>query len=87
VVQTDVAINQGNSGGPLLAKEGKRYYWIGINTWVMGRDQGMQGINFTISLAELQAGKFRWYDATKEGTAAALREVYQFPTGQSTISQ
>jgi hypothetical protein len=80
VIQIDAAINHGNSGGPLLVKQGDRYFWIGINTWGV-RDQESQGLNFAIATSQLSATKFVWYDASKEGTAAALRDLYQFPTG------
>jgi len=44
VIQTDVAINQGNSGGPLISLEGEA---IGINTAVIF---GAQNIGFSIPI-------------------------------------
>ena len=47
VIQTDAAINPGNSGGPLLDSSGKL---IGINTQIVSRSGGNEGIGFAISI-------------------------------------
>jgi S1-C subfamily serine protease len=45
-LQSNVQINQGNSGGPMITKEGKV---VGINTWKMaGAD--IEGISFSIPI-------------------------------------
>ena len=44
-IQTDAAINQGNSGGPLLNIYGEV---IGINTFIYSTSQGAQGVGFAI---------------------------------------
>ncbi len=44
-IQTDAAINPGNSGGALVDSEGRL---IGINTAILTRSGGNQGIGFTI---------------------------------------
>jgi len=44
-IQTDAAINSGNSGGALIDVQGKL---IGINTAVLAQDAGTEGIGFAI---------------------------------------
>lgn len=46
-IQTDAAVNQGNSGGPLIDLEGRV---IGINTAIASRDGGSNGIGFAIPI-------------------------------------
>ncbi len=44
-IQTDAAINPGNSGGPLVDAEGRL---VGINTWIVSRTGGFQGVGFAV---------------------------------------
>jgi serine protease Do len=47
-IQTDVAVNPGNSGGPLLNTRGEV---IGINSQIYSRTGGYQGVSFAIPIA------------------------------------
>jgi serine protease Do len=44
-IQTDAAINEGNSGGPLVDAEGRL---VGINTWIATQSGGNEGIGFAV---------------------------------------
>jgi serine protease DegS len=44
-IQTDAAINAGNSGGALISVSGEL---VGINTAVLAQDEGTEGIGFAI---------------------------------------
>jgi len=44
-IQSDVAINRGNSGGPLLNMEGEV---VGVNSWILSSSGGYIGLSFSI---------------------------------------
>ncbi len=60
-IQTDAAVNLGNSGGPLLDGEGRV---VGMNTAILSRTAGNQGIAFAVpidvvleAVEQLRAGR------------------------------
>ena len=46
-IQTDASINPGNSGGALVDAEGRLF---GINTAILRRSGGNQGISFAVPI-------------------------------------
>jgi S1-C subfamily serine protease len=52
VIQTDAALNPGNSGGPLLDRSGAA---IGINTFQFRGQTGASGLNFAVAIDHARA--------------------------------
>ena len=65
-IQTDAAINRGNSGGPLFNLEGKV---IGVNTAIISPTGGSIGIGFAVpsALAKPVVAQLREYGETRRG--------------------
>ncbi len=57
-IQTDVAVNPGNSGGPLINMRGEV---VGINSQILSRSGGFMGISFSIPIDDAMkvAGQLR----------------------------
>jgi serine protease Do len=88
-IQTDASINPGNSGGALVDAEGRL---VGINTWIMSRSGGNQGIGFAIpaNLARLVLERISKDGRVARGymgvviqpVTADLAEEFKLPRGQ-----
>ncbi|MEM1419928.1 MAG: DegQ family serine endoprotease [Pseudomonadota bacterium] len=65
-IQTDAAINRGNSGGPLFNLDGEV---IGVNTAIISPSGGSIGIGFSVpaSLAENVVAQLREFGETRRG--------------------
>ena len=76
-IQTDVAVNPGNSGGPLFNTRGEV---IGINSQIYSRSGGYQGVSFAIPVAVAQHIERQVLDTGKVRHArlgVAVQEVNQ----------
>ncbi|MEL6206644.1 MAG: DegQ family serine endoprotease [Pseudomonadota bacterium] len=65
-IQTDAAINRGNSGGPLFNMDGQV---IGVNTAILSPNGGSIGIGFAMSsrVAQNVIGQLREFGETRRG--------------------
>ncbi|MDY6916019.1 MAG: trypsin-like peptidase domain-containing protein [Candidatus Cloacimonadota bacterium] len=87
MIQTDAAINQGNSGGPLVNIYGEV---IGINTFILSESGGNIGIGFAIPINRakkmsrelIQFGEVRqiWFNFTVQDLNPSLANYYGLDT-------
>jgi len=77
-IQTDAAINQGNSGGALVNARGEL---IGINTGIISQSGGYQGIGFAIpsNLARRVIGELIEHGVVRRGSLG-LMDLYPLTT-------
>ena len=76
-IQTDVAVNPGNSGGPLFNLKGEV---IGINSQIYSRTGGYQGLSFAIPIdlaSRIQDQLVRHGKVTRGRIGVTIQEVNQ----------
>ena len=66
-IQTDVAINRGNSGGPLLNTRGEV---VGINSQIFSNSGGYMGVSFAIPI-DVAMNAVNQLKSQRAGSAAA----------------
>ena len=74
-IQTDVAINKGNSGGPLFNMTGEV---VGVNTAILSPTGGSVGISFSVpaDLAKSVVAQLREFGETRRGSlGVSVQEV------------
>lgn len=91
-IQTDAAINRGNSGGPLINMSGEV---IGINTWITSSTGGSVGLGFSIpinnvinsidQLIETGSVQYGWIGVSIGDVSRNLAEELGVRTGQGAL--
>ncbi len=92
VIQTDAAINEGNSGGPLLDASGEV---IGVNSQIATRSGGNDGIGFAVPINTvrevvsqiLQRGKVEhaWLGVEMETIDFQLAQTFRLPADSGVL--
>lgn len=82
LLQTDVPINQGNSGGPLFNEVGEV---VGIASFIASKSGGSVGLNFAIPASTVRARLFEsplpWIGVSLRFVSKELAEVMNWPLG------
>ena len=76
-IQTDVAVNPGNSGGPLFNLQGEV---VGINSQIYSRSGGYQGLSFAIPIdtaMQVKAQLVKYGKVTRGRLGVTIQEVNQ----------
>lgn len=80
LVQTDVAINQGNSGGPLFNEAGEV---VGIASFMLSSTGGSVGLNFAVPSATLRARLFEqalpWVGVSLRYIPRDVAQIFNWP--------
>jgi len=80
LLQTDVAINQGNSGGPLFNEAGEV---VGIASFILSRSGGSVGLNFAVPSNTVRLRLFEqplpWLGVSVRHIARDVAEVFNWP--------
>jgi 2-alkenal reductase len=82
MIQTDAAINNGNSGGPLIDMEGQV---IGLNTLVIrtGAEAAVQGLGLAVPSNVVRALADEWIDGTPRPYLGISYQTVDFQTAQA----
>jgi S1-C subfamily serine protease len=80
LLQTDVAINQGNSGGPLFNEAGEV---VGIASFILSRSGGSVGLNFAVPSNTVRLRLFEqplpWLGVSLRHIPRDVAEVFNWP--------
>ncbi|MCA2977345.1 MAG: trypsin-like peptidase domain-containing protein [Myxococcaceae bacterium] len=82
LIQTDVPINQGNSGGPIFNEAGEV---VGIASFIASRSGGSVGLNFAVPASTVRSRLFDaplpWVGVSVRFVSRELSEVMNWPSG------
>lgn len=91
-IQTDAAINRGNSGGPLVNLSGEV---VGVNTWITTQTGGSVGLGFSIPINNAERAidqfietgevEYGWLGVSIPETPDEVREQLDVPANQGAM--